>query len=112
MTSVGCSGGFKLIHAIPVERSGKELSATRAALRALQEGRVVGIFPEGRIERTRELMPFEAGVAMLASRSGADVYPAYLDGTQRAESDMLAAFTRRQSATLAFGRAIAPSSRV
>src|SRR4051812_12994992 len=42
--------GFQLIDAIPVERSGKDLSSTRAALRALQNGRVLGIFPEGRIE--------------------------------------------------------------
>src|SRR5258708_3992583 len=40
---------YKLVEAIPVERSGRDLPATRAALRALAHGRVLGVFPEGKI---------------------------------------------------------------
>jgi len=49
---------YKIVEAIPVDRSGRDLSATRAALRALNEGRVVGIFPEGKIETSQDLLPF------------------------------------------------------
>jgi len=96
---------FQAIDAIPVARSGKDLSATRAALRALQKGQVVGIFPEGKIETSTDLLPFEVGVAMLAHHSKAEVYPAYLDGTQRGQ-DMLTVFFRSQCAKLTFGRKI------
>lgn len=97
--------GFEAIEAIPVERSGNDVAATRAALRALHAGRVIGIFPEGRIEPTRELLPFQTGVAMLAHRGKAPVYPAYIDGSQRGK-DMLAVFLESQSAKLAFGATI------
>jgi 1-acyl-sn-glycerol-3-phosphate acyltransferase len=97
--------GFEAIEAIPVERSGNDVAATRAALRALHAGRVIGIFPEGRIEPTRELLPFQTGVAMLAHRGKAPVYPAYIDGSQRGK-DMLAVYLQPQSAKLTFGATI------
>ena len=94
--------GFELIQTIPVERSGRDLAATRAALRALHNGRILGVFPEGRIESDADMLPFQTGVAMLAHRSGAAVYPAYLDGTQRGQT-MLKAFMSPQQARLTFG---------
>lgn len=93
---------FRIIEAIPVARSGRDMGATRAAMRALHGGRVVGIFPEGRIERSRELLPFQTGVAMMAIKTGVPVFPAYLDGTQRSKT-MRSAFLGRQEATLSFG---------
>src|SRR3954465_9137267 len=35
--------GFELLQLIPVERGAKDIAATRAALRALQAGRVLGV---------------------------------------------------------------------
>jgi 1-acyl-sn-glycerol-3-phosphate acyltransferase len=96
---------FKTVEAIPVDRSGRDLAATRAAMRALQAGRILGVFPEGRIETSRELLPFQTGVALLAQKAGVPVYPAYLDGTQRGK-EMVQAFLYRNCANLAFGPAI------
>lgn len=90
---------FRRIEAIPV---GRDTTAMRGALRALKRGCIVGIFPEGRIERTRELMPFQTGAALMAIRTGVPIYPACLDGTQRNRT-MSAAFAVGQSARLAFG---------
>lgn len=94
--------GFDLVQAIPVERSGKDLSATRAAMRALHDGRVLGVFPEGRIETSNELLPFQSGAALMAHRTKVDVYPAFLNGTQRGKT-MTAAFVQPQSVSLTFG---------
>jgi 1-acyl-sn-glycerol-3-phosphate acyltransferase len=96
---------FRTIHVIPTTRSGRDLSAVRAALRALQQGHILGLFPEGRIAQTHELLPFETGVSLLALRAGVPVYPAYLDGTQRNRT-MLGAFLRPCSATIRFGPAL------
>lgn len=93
---------YDTIEAIPVERSGRDMAATRAALRALGNGRVLGIFPEGKIALTRELLPFQSGVAMLAIKTRVPVYPAFLDGTQRGQ-EMVPAILNPQEATLAFG---------
>lgn len=86
---------------IPVTRGGRDLGATRSALRALERGQVLGIFPEGGIEETDALDPFQPGVAMMALKTGAAVYPAYLDGTQR-RKEMLQAFLHPQRAVIAY----------
>ena len=93
---------FKLAGLIPVDRSGRDLAATRAAMRALEAGRVLGIFPEGRIETTRELLPFQTGVAMMAMKTGVPIYPAYIDGTQRGR-EMLGAYAIPNRSRLVFG---------
>lgn len=94
--------GFRLIDAIPVDRAARDMGATRSALRALEAGRVLGVFPEGRIETAGDLLPFQVGVALLAIRTGAPVYPAYLDGTQRGKDILRAIFTPNK-VTLRFG---------
>jgi len=93
---------FRMIEAIPVQRNGRDSSATRAALRALDRGCVLGIFPEGKLEDTRDLLPFQSGVSLLAIKTGVPVYPAYLDGTQRGQ-DMFTAFKQAGRAKLRFG---------
>jgi len=93
---------FKLAGLIPVDRSGRDLAATRAAMRALDAGRVLGIFPEGKIEPTRDLLPFQTGVAMMAMKTGVPIYPAYLDGTQRGR-EMLPAIVIPNRSRLVMG---------
>ncbi|MBV8780772.1 MAG: 1-acyl-sn-glycerol-3-phosphate acyltransferase [Phycisphaerae bacterium] len=101
---------YETIEAIPVARSGRDMAATRAAMRALRDGRILGIFPEGRIETSRELLPFQSGVALIAEKSQAAVYPVFLDGTQR-NLPMIPALGSPQRACIAFGPPIPPDSR-
>lgn len=63
---------------IPVARSGRDSASLKAGLRALADGQVVGIFPEGKINDTPALLPFQPGVALLAARGKAPVVPARL----------------------------------
>jgi 1-acyl-sn-glycerol-3-phosphate acyltransferase len=93
---------FEQLGVIPVTRSGRDTSAMRAAMRALANGQLVGIFPEGRIENSRELFPFQIGVALMAMKTGVPVYPAFLDGTQRYKP-MLQALLLPQRAQVIFG---------
>ena len=93
---------FEQLGVIPVTRSGRDTSAMREAMRALKNGQLLGIFPEGRIEISREMFPFQTGVALMAMKTGVPVYPAYLDGTQRNKS-MLAALLRPQRARVIYG---------
>lgn len=99
---------FNAIEPILVERSGRDLAATRSALRALKDGKIIGIFPEGRIEKTAELLEFQTGIALLAIKSGVPVYPAYLDGTQRCKGMVEAVLVPNRIA-LAFGEPIVVS---
>lgn len=92
---------FETIELIPVERSGRDLAATRAAMRALEDGRILGIFPEGRISASQAVLRFQTGIGLLALKSGAPVYPAYIRGTM--PDDMYQAFFFPQRAEVWFG---------
>lgn len=96
---------FKVIEAIPVDRGARDTSATRAALRALDRGEVLGVFPEGKIETTRSLLPFQTGVAMMAARAKVPVHPAYMDGTSRRQ-EMLASLLTPNEVRVRFGSAV------
>lgn len=87
---------------IPVTRSGRDMAAMRSAMRALENGQLLGIFPEGKIADTPELLPFQTGVALMAMKTGVPVYPVYLDGTQRGKS-VVRAFLQSQRARVIFG---------
>jgi len=48
--------------------------------KALDEGELVGIFPEGRITDTGELYPFRPGVSRILERNAVPVIPLALQG--------------------------------
>ena len=100
----------RLIGCIPVNRNGKDLAATRAALRALQEGRVVPMFPEGKIlpKSGEEIGEGKHGVAFLALRAKVPVIPAYIRGTPRCNEFRWSFFTPSHSRVV-YGTAIEPS---
>lgn len=67
---------------ISVNRKGRDSVGARQAVRHLEEGGVLGVFPEGAIERPpRTILPFFAGVGLIIARTGAPVLPVIIDGT-------------------------------
>jgi len=73
---------FDLAGCIPVEETTHPEHALRAALHALHEGKVIALFPFGRMHLDSEApIKIKSGVAVLAERSGATIYPARIEGT-------------------------------
>ena len=73
---------FDLAGCIPVEKTTRPEHALREALRALNEGKVIALFPFGRMHLDSEApIKIKGGVALLAERSGATIYPARIEGT-------------------------------
>ena len=66
---------------IPIDRFDADPRAVRTALRVLREGRVVGVFPEGR-RGAGDLDRFHRGAAYLAMVVGAPVVPLIFLGTR------------------------------
>jgi 1-acyl-sn-glycerol-3-phosphate acyltransferase len=99
-----CRPFCRLLGCIPVNRDGRDLAATRAALRALAEGRVVPIFPEGRIlpRSGREFGPPKPGAAFIAMHARVPVIPAYIRGTPET-NDVFKALRTPSCARLVFG---------
>lgn len=88
---------------IGVNRKGRDLAGTREALRHLASGGVVGVFPEGGLERpAHRFRPFHPGVGFLIARSGAPVLPVWIDGTPQVDPAW-ASLWHRGHAQLTFG---------
>lgn len=73
---------WRRLGVIPVSRGGIDTAATKQAIRLAREGGLVGMFPEGRINDTEQLLlPGRPGAAMIALRARVQVIPCYLSGT-------------------------------
>lgn len=83
MVGKGLDGLWEFTGVILVDRSGKsEITGVRTAVRTLESGGVVGIFPEGKLRREpTELNPFLPGIGLIISRTRAMVLPVVIRGT-------------------------------
>jgi len=72
---------FRSLNAFPVRAGMADRAAIRQALKVLGCGQVLGIFPEGRRNRSGEMLA-EPGVILIAVRSGAPILPVACLGTQ------------------------------
>jgi 1-acyl-sn-glycerol-3-phosphate acyltransferase len=96
---------FRRVGAIPVNRDGKDLGATKAALKALESGCCVGIFPQGGIRGAENpLDDSKHGVALLALRTAAPVIPFYIHGSPHASGRVFRAFFLPSRTTVFCGK--------
>ena len=72
------------VNARPVRRESADPAALRAALRVIQAGQALLVFPEGTRGDEGTLREGKPGAGMLAVLSGAPVVPAYIEGSGRA----------------------------
>jgi 1-acyl-sn-glycerol-3-phosphate acyltransferase len=101
------NGICRMIGCIPVNRDGRDISAMRASLRVLKQGRVLPIFPEGHITPAsgRQLDELKLGCAYLAIQAQVPVVPAYICGTP-VTSDIMKALMTPSRARVVFGEPI------
>jgi len=106
-------GGFpgfvtRTMRVIAVDRKGRDMGPVKEALRRLKEGRLVGIFPEGRINDVgdgRRLLPGNPGVAWLALHSRLPVYPVFIHGAPQG-ANMIAPFHTFSRVRVTYGSAV------
>jgi 1-acyl-sn-glycerol-3-phosphate acyltransferase len=73
---------LRLFEPIPTSRGGVDTAATKLTIRYAQQGEIVGLFPEGRLNTTDQFMlPGRPGVAMIALRARVPVIPCYIEGS-------------------------------
>lgn len=66
---------------IPVDRSIHDKGALNNAIKALNAGLVIGIFPEGTINRTKDvIMPFKIGAVKMTRDANATLVPFIITG--------------------------------
>ncbi len=75
---------FRILGAIRVNRGGVDTAALKQAIRVLERGEPVGMFPEGRINTRPDenvLLPGRPGAAWVALRARVPVVPCYVSGS-------------------------------
>lgn len=76
---------IKWLGAFPVRRGRADVEAVKTALNLLENGHIVGIFPEGTRMKKKEgkAVRVKPGVAMLAQKTGAPILPVAVHGKYR-----------------------------
>lgn len=71
---------------ISVDRNRKDLAGAREALKLLKGNGIIGIFPEGGLERPAgQVRPFHPGVGLLIAKTEAPVLPVLIQGTPQVD---------------------------
>ena len=72
---------FKNMGIIPVNRKIHDKNALNNAIEILNEDKVIGIFPEGTFNRTKEtILPFKIGAVKMASTTSSKIVPFIITG--------------------------------
>lgn len=100
ITTLGC---------IPVSRESNAAAAAalKQFLTILKGGENVMIFPEGARSKDGRVKPIEGGITVLATSTGAPIFPAYISGTFES-MPIGAKFIKPSKITVRFGRPIYP----
>ena len=90
----------RLYGAFPVRRFDADIGALMQAERILRDGGVIGMFPEGTRSRTGRLGQPHPGTALIALRSGAQVLPCAITGTERLKNPLVVLAKPRITVTI------------
>lgn len=66
---------LKKLNTIPIDRENTGISTVKQILRAIKDGYVLGLFPEGTRVRGKEFGQAKAGLSLFASKGKANVVP-------------------------------------
>ncbi len=69
-------------NSIPVQRE-NDIKAIKQSLKILQQSGILGIFPEGGVDRQKDDLPIKAGAAYLATKVGVPIVPIKIKGADK-----------------------------
>ena len=97
---------FRIFEAVPTNRGGIDTASTKLMIRYAGEGKLVGLFPEGRINDTEQfLLPGRPGAAMIALKARVPVVPCFVTGSPY-EGSVFGCFFKPAKARLVVGKPI------
>ncbi|TYQ15406.1 UNVERIFIED_CONTAM: 1-acyl-sn-glycerol-3-phosphate acyltransferase [Acetivibrio alkalicellulosi] len=73
---------IKNLGAFPIKRGTGDIGSIKTALRLLEDGHIVGIFPQGTRTKKKDVkeVKVKAGAALLAQKSGVPILPVAISG--------------------------------
>jgi 1-acyl-sn-glycerol-3-phosphate acyltransferase len=104
---------FTWLDVIPVDRHGDDRQALRHALRRLEQGRMIGVFPEGGIRDGAQSIlsgaDMREGAFLIAAKAGCPVVPVVILGSERLYNRRNWLPWRRAKVYIAVGAPVFPS---
>ncbi|MFZ9921084.1 MAG: lysophospholipid acyltransferase family protein [Terrimicrobiaceae bacterium] len=105
--------GFTWLDVIPVDRHGDDRQALRTAIKRLEAGRMIGIFPEGGIrDGARSILSgaeMREGAFLIAAKAGCPVVPVVILGSERLYNRRNWLSWRRAKVYIAVGEPVLPA---
>lgn len=74
---------FRKLGAFPVKRGTGDVGSVKNTYRLLDEGKIVGIFPQGTRKHANGTGRVKSGAAMIAAKAGVPIIPAIVEGNYR-----------------------------
>ena len=71
---------LKHVGAFPVSRGKGDVGSVKTAYKLLEDGKIVGVFPEGTRTKKKDIKKRKAGAALFALHSNAQILPVAIDG--------------------------------
>lgn len=102
----------KFLHAVgtfPIRRGQRDAVAIGEAVRLVQSGRVVGMFPEGTRSKDGVLQPGRSGAVRIAIAAGVPIVPAAVTNSHALLQRLLLRRRHRPHVTVSFGPPIYPT---
>jgi len=97
---------LRTLGTIPTNRGGVDIGSTKLAIRYARQGQLVGMFPEGRINVTKNLLlSARPGAALVALKARVPIIPCYLAGAPN-DGTEFGCFFMSAKATIVVGRPI------
>ncbi len=73
---------LRAVQVIPTNRSGLDTASIKQAMKITKQGRLVGMFPEGRLNHTQlPLVSIRSGAAVVAAHSQVPIIPLLIEGS-------------------------------
>lgn len=75
---------LRVFQVIPTNRGGVDTASTKRAIEMVRQGKWVGMFPEGRLNRSDQpLLPIRPGAGLVALRGGVPLIPVWVSGAPK-----------------------------
>lgn len=74
---------LRALGCVRLDREVVDLSSIHQCLELLSDGKIIAIFPEGRLNYDDEMDEFKPGAALLAAMTGAPIIPMYIAGNYK-----------------------------
>ncbi len=71
---------MRAVGAFPIRRGKNDVGALRSAMKMIENGEYLAIFPEGTRSKGNTMRRGKQGAALIATKSGADILPVGIDG--------------------------------